>query len=73
MPGGPVSRQPFGSLPPSRVNCLGERRYLTMSRSSCFASSTPLTSENFFVWPLTGCTSIPPKPSPLGSDFSSSR
>ena len=29
--------------------------------------------ENRLVWPLTGCTSIPPKPSPLGSDFSSSR
>ena len=34
MPGGPVSRQPLGSLPPSRVNCFGWRRYLTISVSS---------------------------------------
>ena len=48
MPGGPVRRMPLGSLPPNRVNFCGSRRYSTTSISSCFASSTPSTSENLY-------------------------
>mmetsp|Transcript_742 Transcript_742/g.2205 ORF Transcript_742/g.2205 Transcript_742/m.2205 type:complete len:285 (+) Transcript_742:1038-1892(+) len=66
VPGGPVSRTPLGSLPPSRVKRFGFRRYSTMSFRSAIASSAPHTSLNRFAEPCTGCTSVE-KPSPRGS------
>ena len=46
LPGGPSKRQPFGSLPPSTLNFSGFIKKSTISCSSCFASSQPLTSSN---------------------------
>ncbi len=44
VPGGPTSRTPFGSLPPSLVNRFGSLRNCTTSSTSSFASSRPATS-----------------------------
>ncbi|MPN07829.1 hypothetical protein SDC9_155101 [bioreactor metagenome] len=45
VPGGPVSRQPRGILPPTILNFSGSRRKSTISRTSSFASSHPATSS----------------------------
>src|SRR5271170_5544193 len=52
VPGGPVSRTPFGSLPPRLVNFAGSLRNITTSSRSSFASSTPLTSLNLTGGPV---------------------
>ncbi len=46
VPGGPTSRTPRGTLPPSFWNFLGDLRKAITSRSSSFDSSTPATSAN---------------------------
>ena len=44
VPGGPISKAPFGILPPKRLNFLGSFKNSTISSTSSFASSTPATS-----------------------------
>ena len=46
VPGGPISRTPFGIRPPSFWNFCGSRRNSMISCSSSFGSSTPATSLN---------------------------
>src|SRR2546421_447341 len=46
VPGGPTSRAPLGSRPPSRWNFWGSFRKSMISSSSCFAPSAPATSAN---------------------------
>ena len=64
MPGGPESKTPFGNLPPSFVNKSGFFRYSTISCSSAFASSHPLTSSNV----LRDCSLIAPASYSFGSN-----
>ena len=49
VPGGPTSRTPLGIRAPSAANFSGNLRNSTTSANSCFASSTPATSENVTV------------------------
>src|SRR5712692_3319702 len=44
VPGGPTSRTPLGTAPPSRLYLLGALRKSTTSISSALASSMPATS-----------------------------
>ena len=44
VPGGPMSKTPFGIRPPNLVNFFGSLRKLIISTSSSFDSSTPATS-----------------------------
>ena len=46
VPGGPVRRTPFGSLPPRASYFVGSLRKSTISSSSARASSQPWTSSN---------------------------
>mmetsp|Transcript_25683 Transcript_25683/g.64146 ORF Transcript_25683/g.64146 Transcript_25683/m.64146 type:complete len:325 (-) Transcript_25683:46-1020(-) len=59
VPGGPTSRTPVGSFPPSLVKSPGAFRNCTTSFSSPFASSQPFTSRKR--------TPFPPRPSGLNS------
>mmetsp|Transcript_58048 Transcript_58048/g.149431 ORF Transcript_58048/g.149431 Transcript_58048/m.149431 type:complete len:285 (-) Transcript_58048:893-1747(-) len=43
VPGGPVSRTPFGTFAPTALNALGSLRNCTISSTSCLASSMPAT------------------------------
>ena len=72
MPGGPTSRMPRGICAPSRPNSSGRLRKSTISCSSAFASSTPATSSNVVLMPVSAVISLarlrpienspPPKP-----------
>mmetsp|Transcript_25267 Transcript_25267/g.63488 ORF Transcript_25267/g.63488 Transcript_25267/m.63488 type:complete len:247 (-) Transcript_25267:632-1372(-) len=73
VPGGPVSRTPFGILAPTLTKRSGACKKSTISVNSSFASSIPATSSNFT--PVSGVTmtfallcmpGIPGSPPPPG-------
>mmetsp|Transcript_15156 Transcript_15156/g.52516 ORF Transcript_15156/g.52516 Transcript_15156/m.52516 type:complete len:306 (-) Transcript_15156:357-1274(-) len=71
VPGGPMRRQPLGSLPPRRVKRVGSLRNMTISSSSCLASSTPMTSENRLSLFSAVCTAVDAAPRRLDMPRSS--
>ena len=53
VPGGPTNRTPLGILAPTFTNLPGFLRKLTISSRSSFSSSSPATSLNVTVFPIS--------------------